>query len=722
MTESRKPSPLTEKISDYCQVRVAPFTSTEELSGIRTYMIALIMDKQLPPIRNHAYHWVEIATQCQISFDRMKSLRGMIEPALDAVTRSTGGTIPQAAKRTRLTEGSEPAESTQGSHFSNALDVLMQRHGDNCATLRRAISKPGDKLTNSTIRHWRLGTKAPHNTESFELLDRIAERYELPAGYFKAMLPNRARSARGHSARTLSSSERRRFAWHLPEDFNLRPIEQQNEIVDWVRRVILEGTTEYRRYQAAAMKQRFSLRFSDVLRPSSKYRQQSKPKEYNRSRRIVNATRSLKEEMADLVQFKTSTLTAAGLQRQGVWGEETTSQKIEHLSLMFGALAADPDGPVNGYGVPHHKLAFGMLVFPSVWDWYVQWRERRRGFYTSWEVDMLRISLALTRKETGWLRQHPNLIEKVHPIEGLISRNDIKRARQDWDNMCDNYFKHATSRVKEIQRVARVHRDPFEPIMPVLEAESPVGEYRKITEEILRLMPDERFYRRAAAEAVRSFLMLRLGLHLGLRQRNLRQLMVCERGCTPRSERHLSETRRGELRWNNRDQGWEVFIPAVAFKNADSSYFGSKPFRLILPDLGQLYEFIEAYIARHRRVLLGNAEDPGTFFVKTVKVTSKDASYDQNTFYEAWRLTIQRYGIYNPYTKRGAIPGLLPHGPHNVRDVLATHILKKTGSYEQASYAIQDTPDMVANHYGRFLPQDKAALAARILNEAWQSA
>jgi len=86
------------------------------------------------------------------------------------------------------------------------------------------------------------------------------------------------------------------------------------------------------------------------------------------------------------------------------------------------------------------------------------------------------------------------------------------------------------------------------------------------------------------------------------------------------------------------------------------------------------------------------------------------------------RLVIQRYGIYNPYTGRGAIKGLLPHGPHNVRDVLATHILKLTGSYEQASYAIQDTPDMIQQHYGRFLPQDKAALAARILNEVWQAA
>lgn len=97
-------------------------------------------------------------------------------------------------------------------------------------------------------------------------------------------------------------------------------------------------------------------------------------------------------------------------------------------------------------------------------------------------------------------------------------------------------------------------------------------------------------------------------------------------------------------------------------------------------------------------------------------------AYDQNTFYEAWRLAIQRYGIFNPYTGCGAIAGLLPHGPHNVRDVLATHILKKTGSYAQASYAIQDTAETVTKHYGRFLPKDKAALAAKILNKAWEDA
>ena len=198
--------------------------------------------------------------------------------------------------------------------------------------------------------------------------------------------------------------------------------------------------------------------------------------------------------------------------------------------------------------------------------------------------------------------------------------------------------------------------------------------------------------------------------------------MVCPRGQFPTSERRLEDMKRGELRWSDRDHGWEVLIPAVAFKNANSSFFGSKPFRLILPDLQDLYFYIDAYISRHRRVLLGGSEEPGTLFIKTVKTTSKDAAYNQTTFYEAWKLAIQRYGIFNPYTGRGVIKGLLPHGPHNVRDVLATHILKQTGSYEQASYAIQDTPDMVAQHYGRFLPQDKAALAAKILNRVWEAA
>ncbi|EPR15849.1 hypothetical protein M527_23535 [Sphingobium indicum IP26] len=521
-------------------------------------------------------------------------------------------------------------------------------------------------------------------------------------------------------------AEQRRLAWHLPDDFNFRPLKEQKEILDWVQNVVISGATEYRRFQAQAMKLRYAIRFPSL---TGKQMRASVPSDENDDLDdqadhigVVDAPPRLVSELTELIRFKTATLTDIGFQRIGVWNEETTAQKIEHFGLMFGALAASPSGAVHGHGVPLKEISFAMLIFPRVWDWYVQWRERRRGFFTRWECDMLRNAMALVRSETGWLRQHPELASRLVPVEGLISAEEVAAVRADWQSACDFLHAHAGARVKEVERVARIHRDPFEPILPILEASSPVAEYLKVADEILKLRPDARRFPRAAAEVARSYLLIRLGLHLGLRQKNLRQLMVCPRGHLPRSERQLEAQKRGEIRWSERDHGWEVFVPAVAFKNSHSSFFAGKPFRLVLPDLGGLYDHISAYIERHRLSLLNGAEDPGTFFVKTVKRTSRDASYNQNTFYEAWRLVIQRYGVFNPYTGRGAIKGLLPHGPHNVRDVLATHILKHTGSYEQASYAIQDTPEMVAKHYGRFLPQDKAAMAAQILNRVWEAA
>jgi integrase len=572
---------------------------------------------------------------------------------------------------------------------------------------------------------WCTGQLLPRTAHSLVVLNNIERRYKLPMGYFRAKLPHQARGIGGVTLSGIPESERRRLAWHLPDDFLTRSKTEQEEILNWVRTVIISGSTDYRRFQAAAMRQRYAVRFPAFLgssrRPALPHDEDgASDLDLELESAVTDAPEALDAEMQDLLRFKTATLTAFGFQRNGVWNNETASQKVEHLGLMFGALASDPRSKVKGAGVPPDSICFAMLIFPAVWDWYLQWREARRGFYTKWEVDMLSVVLSMARAETGWIRQNPDLANRLRPIPGMITQREIDRVRDDWDGSCDAFYKHARHRVREIQRVARIHRDPFEPILPVLEADSPVGEYRKITEEIMRLMPDEARYPRAAAEAVRSFLLIRLGMHTGLRQRNLRELLVCPRGRTPTSERHLEDKKRGEMRWSDRDGGWEVLIPSIAFKNSTSSFFGSKPFRLVLPDLAGLYDAIEAYIDRHRGILIGEAKDPGTFFVKSVKRTSADAAYNQNTFYEAWRLTIQRYGIFNPYTGRGAIKGLLPHGPHNVRDVLATHILKQTGSYEQASYAIQDTPAMVQQHYGRFLPQDKAAIAAKILNRVWE--
>jgi integrase len=595
--------------------------------------------------------------------------------------------------------------------FHGALDLQMRRHGEPAHRLHRALKSQGGLTDRKTISDWRRGIKTPQTPASLKVVDLIEARYRLPSRYLRSRL-SQPRATAGLAPSGVEPSEARRLAWHLPDDFRQRPPRERAEILAWVRTNVLSGGTAYSQYHSQVSKHRFSLRFDDEVLP------QRQGRDRKGCLQLV-APPELQREMTALVRFKSSTLTEIGFQRSGVWGEETAAQRGEHLSLLFGALAASATGEVRGLGVRLEHLSFAHLVFPAVWDWYVQWRERRRGFFTGWEGEMLLLAAALTREKTGWLRQSPGLVDRLVPIDGLVSFADIEAAKTDWDGACDRMKEHALQRAKEIARVARIHRDPFEPLLPVLEAASPVGEYRKITDEILKRMPDARRYPRAAAEAVRSLLMIRLGLHLGLRQKNLRQMLLCPRDGVPRAERELERMKCGELRWSERDEGWEVFIPCAAFKNAGSAYFSKRPFRLVLPDLGDLYTWLDAYVRTHRPVLLAGACDPGTVFVKTRKRNSTVAAYNQNTFYEAWRLIIQRYGIYNPYTGRGAIPGLLPHGPHSVRDVLATHVLKTTGSYEQASYAIQDTPATVQAHYGRFLPQDKAALAATILNKVW---
>jgi hypothetical protein len=59
-------------------------------------------------------------------------------------------------------------------------------------------------------------------------------------------------------------------------------------------------------------------------------------------------------------------------------------------------------------------------------------RAAYHDFYTAWEVDMLRIALAITKESTGWLRQHPELLARVQPVPGPVSQHEIDYAREDW--------------------------------------------------------------------------------------------------------------------------------------------------------------------------------------------------------------------------------------------------------------------------------------------------
>jgi len=390
------------------------------------------------------------------------------------------------------------------------------------------------------------------------------------------------------------------------------------------------------------------------------------------------------------------------------------------MGLILGALAAPTDRNVKGLGVPVADLTVALFVFPDVWEWYLNWCEKRRGFFSNSEKSVLYDVRLLTRKPTGWIRQHPRLALRVKPIDGVLSQRDINVARANWGAACDRASEHASMRAADLKYVIRVHRDPYAAILPVLTNDSPLREYKKIGDEMIRRMPHEQPHPMRASTAVRNYLMFRIALHLGLRQRNLRELLIAFPGQKPRDTSMLEELQRGEMRWNQAEKIWEVFVPAVAIKNGGASFFRGRPFQAVLPDLENLYAWIESYLQKHRERLLNGRPDPGTLFVRTLRERGCDPELNITSYYAVWKNVTQRFGIYNPYTKRGVIKGLLPHGPHAVRDILATHLLKTTGSYELASYAIQDSVESVMKHYARFMPHEKIARAAEELNKVYR--
>lgn len=609
-------------------------------------------------------------------------------------------------------------------HFSALLDLHMGARRYTGDYLAQAVGNP-TPCANGIIRQWRNGVAVPRSGGATPLLQKVELFLQCPESYFASAL-RLAKPPSRIVQDSVSSGLRWIVRWHLPNDFNNRTPEQRQEIWNWLEANVLGHTTEYAKYIGKRTTRGYYVVFPmlDRLlggrRPRGKVISNSRTINAVGSYDTVAASPSLAAEMAHLLNFRTAVLPPLGYRRVGRILPVTSRGIVNCYGSLFGALASAPSSEAQGLGVPLEKLTFGLLVFPAVWDWYLAWRQKRRGFFTRSEPGFLYWGKTDLRRPTGWLRQHQALASAIEPIKGLVSASDVRKAKGDWASACDRAFAHVCDRIPELTRAARKHHDQFIPILTVLSSTKPLTEYRKIATEVIRHMPDRRREPHERAVALRAYLMLRFAIHLGFRQRTLRELLLCEKGAQPRADTKLYTQRRGELRWSSSQNGWEVFCPPSAFKNESSSYFRGRPFQLLLPDFEGLYDWIDQYIKRDRPFLLSGYKTTEVFFVNCLRYRGESAELRETHFNRLWNDMIRKYGIYNPYTKRGAIPGLLPHGPHSVRDVIATHVLKETGSYEVAGFAIQDCVKAVRDNYTTFLPHEKAARAAEIMNRAWQ--
>src|SRR3990167_1572243 len=275
------------------------------------------------------------------------------------------------------------------SAFSELFRRSILAHGETAYRLHGALKAAGYQVPCTSLYGWRRGDQYPRDVESLRVLAFIEKRYGLRQNALKDQLPNPNRASVGFRHVDLTRAERRCVAWHLPDDFNERTPAAQAEIIAWLRRNVMTGATPFREYHRTARKHRFALIFPEAAAEIASVPDPSETKGRRRGQIGQAAPLELDREMRELVCFKMAKITPMGFCRRGFWKPPTAHQILNYVGLLYVALSPESEVPIKGAGAPHETLSLALLAIPGVWRWYIEWRHRRRGFYTRWEMHIL---------------------------------------------------------------------------------------------------------------------------------------------------------------------------------------------------------------------------------------------------------------------------------------------------------------------------------------------
>ena len=161
----------------------------------------------------------------------------------------------------------------------------------------------------------------------------------------------------------------------------------------------------------------------------------------------------------------------------------------------------------------------------------------------------------------------------------------------------------------------------------------------------------------------------------------------------------------GSLRFHPVD-GWLLVVPFDEFKNVRNTkifnaYGGVRELVLRLSELESFQSLVPTL----------------EFYLETVwsKIPNQsDRLFPSNTgLLLRTPIVTQRVRSWSEFylsehaVKGIQIPGVRPFGAHAFRDIVATHIIKTTGSIEMAANILLDDVATVEKHYARFLPENR---------------
>ena len=340
----------------------------------------------------------------------------------------------------------------------------------------------------------------------------------------------------------------------------------------------------------------------------------------------------------------------------GRWVPTAARSFADVSSFMGWALLPEELG---GAAIPRQSLSLGLLADRTLLFRYVDWRTERAG------------------KINGGIQQFIQFVSMLlHAADGfLVARDDIGAhlgfGPDDWRTHCSETNRWLLEELKPPIdaefALCGMSRKPFEPIEHILELERPLDAVARAVNKL----NDDRPTTGGIAEAVwaRDVALLALLMSNPLRALNLRELTY-----RPDNTGQLHKTPSGD---------WRIELEKSNFKNFRGAAKQRDYNQVIDP---AVVPYIERYLKIYRSILGGSR--PELVFVSSETPDREWESLDRRVEY---------------LTKRylEGCPGV---GPHALRHIVATHIIKTTdGNYILAALALHDKPATVEASYAHLL-------------------
>ena len=554
--------------------------------------------------------------------------------------------------------------------LAEALQHFIELRGWTAKGLAQAA---GVRFT--TLLTWLQRDCRPRRDDTVAHLARVEQVLELPEG----TLLHYTDGVHRYMKATFSDFGLSKNVWgiirsHLPDDFDARARPEQEEIVGWIQENIWKTPRDE----------------DDDGGERSPYRCRFDRGTGNSDTRCDTfaASPGLQQEYDALLDFKTAYPAPIGKKRGKPWRDGTISARTTAYGIFFGALRkVAPD-------MPDDMMSFLNAADEAQVRKVIEYIVERRGLPTTTIITMLNALIALFNPEEGFIVQHRHVFSDRFP--GMPQGDDLAR-------FCAQVVEALYDEYGAWQDKITAGRSSFRAVDVILRDDHPLDAYHMIVEHIDARTPPRAVQKLEWARCQRRAMLIHMLEVLPLRRKDMAKLVLLEHEAPPPSFAALARRGHGVIYF--RGGKWRFRQPKSVFKNHGSP--ATSDIDVALVNWRDLYDRIKRYLDA-RNILIGDGPDHGQFIVKDNSQSNSlpEKALNAEELSTLFLDTIRKFGIYNPYTGSGAIPGLGIHRMHSVRHVVATH-LAKVVEFDAAAARLFDTIQQIMSNYADYTAEEK---------------